>query len=216
MPKISFIFQALIEGWPVSFRESISKQCCYWNKTPRQYDIIPSETSMSRWHLVKQTPSISKQLFPLNHFPSSMVPGTLNNQVKVWIHPIYSQPWNKWLFANRYIYLEPQWPLFFKVKPSKTRAFPIKTRVICVLGNNIDMSVYFTFPSETNRPSSTSSTTGEQVDCTLLMSRNPRKEKTSSKNTVTQKRNRPSKLYIYIYIYVYLYTYPPGYIYINT
>ncbi len=31
-----------------------------------------------------------------------------------------------------YIYLEPKWPLFLKVKPPKTRPFPIKTRVIWV------------------------------------------------------------------------------------
>ena len=32
------------------------------------------------------------------------------------------------------INLEPQWPLFLKVNPSKTRPFPIKTGVIWVLG----------------------------------------------------------------------------------
>ena len=37
-----------------------------------------------------------------------------------------------------YIYLEPQWPLFLKVNPPKTRPFPFKMRVIWVLG----MSMY--------------------------------------------------------------------------
>ena len=49
-PKNNFIFQAFVQGRAVSFREGISKKCCYWNKTPRQYEMIP-DTQWNK-HLV--------------------------------------------------------------------------------------------------------------------------------------------------------------------